>query len=95
MPLDLTGFSIPLWALLVFYGLFLLFFFVYSAFNLYHMVRFGKSGFGLYSILALFMLGSLVLVGGSLLVMSGYDWSASFPVSSIFENRGGTEMFGF
>ncbi len=84
MPLDLTAFAIPLWAFLAVYGCFILFFLVHSFFNLYHLLRFGVYGFGLYGITTLFVFGSLGLLVVSALSLSAFDWTSSFPLSDVF-----------
>jgi hypothetical protein len=84
MPLDITSFAIPLWAFLAVFGLFLLFFLVHSFFNLYHFLRFGIYGFGLYGITTLFVFGTFALLGISTLLLLPYDWTASLQLSTLF-----------
>lgn len=92
MPFDLPPFSIPLWALLVAYGAYLAFFLLYAAFNLYHLLRFGMYGLGLYLITALFVVGTVLLIAASYSLLAPFDWTVSFPVSSLFD-RSATSTF--
>lgn len=75
MP-SFTSFAFPVWILLVLYSGFLLFYLIYSIFSVYHLVKFGVYGSGLYVLVTLFVGGSLLLVGGSVLLLAGVEWSS-------------------
>ena len=93
MGFDITTFPIPLWSLLVFYSLFLLFFCLYTIFNVYHLVRFGTYGFGLYLITAVFLFGSVVLLAISFTMLSSYDWTTRIPISDYIDTYKSEEFF--
>mgnify|MGYP001594656129 CR=1 FL=1 len=76
--------AFPISFFLVFFGIFLLFYAVYSAFNLYHLLRFGIDGFGLYLIVTVYTGGSLVLAAAAFYLLSQYDWSVPFAIGNIF-----------
>lgn len=94
MGFDLANIAIPLWSLLVFYGVFLLFFVIYSLFNLYHLLRFGTFGIGLFGITALFIGGTAVLLTVSFAMLSTFDWSADVRVSDYLQ-EGESGYLGF
>ena len=93
MPFDFATFVIPVWYLLVVYALFLAVFTLYTGFNLYHLLRFGTKSIGLYAILALFMTGTVLLVGGTLFVLAPYDWSATLSPSDILRQTSQGQFF--
>jgi hypothetical protein len=93
MPFDIPSVILPLWLLLVLFGLYMLVFFTYTAFNLYHLLRFGTYGIGLYSITALFLVGTVALVAVSVLLLVPYDWSLSLSVSDFFGRHGSDQFF--
>ena len=75
----LPSFSIPISIFLLIFGGYVIFYFLYSLFNVYHLVRYGVYGFGLYLIVTVFTAGSICLVAGSTFFLMQYDWSA--PIS--------------
>jgi|GEM_PF-676137 len=76
---DLSAFSLPVSVFLAVFGAFLLFFVVYSFFNLYHLLKYGVYGFGLYLIVTIFTGGTILLASGSFFLLAGYDWT--YPIS--------------
>jgi len=92
MSFEFLSLSIPLWWLLVFYGIYLVFFFLYTGFNLYHLLRFGTYGIGLYAITALFLGGTIMLVALSFTLLSPFDWMTGVSVSSIFGDSKNTQF---
>ncbi len=76
---------LPLAIFLIPYGLFLFFYTVYALFNLYHLLRFGVYNAGAYALIIIFCGGTIFLVGGSLLMMLQYDWSATINMTAIFQ----------
>lgn len=84
MPLE-TGFTIPLSVLLIPLGLFLIFYVFYSIFNVYHLLRFGVYGFGLYLITTLFVLGTIFLLSLSSFFLLRYDWSAPIQLDPLLD----------
>ncbi len=93
MDFDFASFVIPVWYLLVLYALFLAAFTLYTGFNLYHLVRFGVRGVGLYSILALFLSGTVLLAGLSVGLLAPYDWSATVSPSEMMRQTTKGQFF--
>lgn len=93
MPFDFATFVIPIWSLLVLYGIFLSVFSLYTAFNLYHLVRFGTKSAGLYAVTALFVAGTVLLVGVSVLLLAPYDWSATISPSDMLRQTSKGQFF--
>jgi hypothetical protein len=93
MPSDFANFVIPVWFLLVVYGLFLSVFSLYTLFNLYHLIRFGTRSAGLYAILALFLFGTTLLVGMSVAFLAPYDWSAAVSPSDLMRQTSKGQFF--
>lgn len=86
MGFDIANFAVPVWIFLVFYGVFLVFFIVYSLFNLYHLLRFGTFGIGLFAVIAIFLFGTAMLLAGSFVTLASYDWTATATISDYLEN---------
>ncbi len=78
MP-SFAEFSFPIGVVLLPFGLFMLFYCVYSLFNLYHLLRFGVAGPILYAVTTAYAVGTLVILVGSIWGLSGYDFA--YPVS--------------
>ena len=83
MPTTFTDFSIPVSLFLGIYGCFLLFYIIYSLFNVYHLLKYGVAGLPLYLLVVVFTGGTILLVGGSILLLLNYDWSYTLPLSQI------------
>ncbi len=77
---DLPSFNIPIYVFLFVYGAYMLFYVLYALFNIYHLVRYGVYGFGLYLIVTIFTGGTIILVSGSVFMLMEYDWT--YPISS-------------
>jgi len=77
----------------VLYGLFLAFFVVYTGFNLYHLLRFGTYGIGLYAVTAFFLAGTVMLLAVSLFLLLPYDWSYSMSLADFFERFKNDQFF--
>lgn len=93
MDFNFATFVIPVWYLLVLYGLFLAVFTLYTGFNLYHLVRFGTRGAGLFAIIILFTVGTAMLVGVSLVLLAPYDWSATVSPFKMLESTSKGQFF--
>lgn len=93
MPFELPSLALPLWSLLVFYGLFLVFFVLYTGFNLYHLLRFGTYGIGLYGVTAFFLGGTVLLLAVSFFLLLPYDWSYSMSLGEFFERFKNDQFF--
>ena len=75
MPFVAPDTIIPISVLLIPLIIFLIFYLVYSFFNVYHLLRFGVYGFGLYMITTLYAAGTILLMAISIYFLLGYDWT--------------------
>ncbi|MFA4845319.1 MAG: hypothetical protein WC654_02055 [Patescibacteria group bacterium] len=72
---DLPNFNIPVYVFLFVFLAYMLFYVLYSLFNIYHLIRYGIYGFGLYLIVTIFTGGTIILVSGSVFMLMEYDWT--------------------
>jgi len=72
---------LPLWLLLIPFGLGILLFVLYGFFNIYHLLRFATYSFGSYVITTLFIGGSVILLAISYSFISGLDWTTTFNLT--------------
>lgn len=72
---ELPDFTLPLYVFLMVFGAYMLFYVLYSLFNVYHLIRYGVYGFGLYLIVTIFTGGTILLVAGSTFLLMEYDWT--------------------
>ncbi|MBI2475609.1 hypothetical protein HYV69_04300 [Candidatus Uhrbacteria bacterium] len=82
---DLQTFSVPVSIFLIPYGLYMAVFIFYCFFNIYHLIRYGLYGFGLYIIITIFAGGTILLVSGSIFILKEYDWSQPIFLNNIIE----------
>jgi hypothetical protein len=71
---ELPDINFPLYVFLFVFGAYMLFYILYSLFNIYHLIRYGVYGFGLYMIVTVFAGGTILLVAGSTFLLMEYDW---------------------
>ena len=83
MPLSFADFNIPVSIFFGAYGIFLLVYIIYSLFNLFHLLKYGVAGLPLYLIIVAFAGGTILLLGGSFLILLNYDWTYTAPLSQI------------
>ncbi|NBS41848.1 hypothetical protein EBS80_04305 [bacterium] len=93
MPFNIPAIAIPLWALLVVYGAFLAFFLLYALFNLYHLLRFGTYGAGLYTVICVFTAGTVGILIATYALLSPIDWTVTIPLSSVFQGASSVPYF--
>ena len=86
---DLPSISFPVGILLIIFIAYMVFYVAYSFFNIYHLVRYGIYGFGLYLIVTVFTGGTILLVGASTLMLINFDWSAPFNITDNIDNYDG------
>jgi len=67
--------SLSLWYLLVPYVIFLIFAGVFLFFNVFHIWRYGVDDLATRSVALAYVLGYLIVLFGSLWILSSYDWS--------------------
>ncbi len=77
--------NIPIAVFLIIYGAYMLFYVLYSLFNIYHLIRYGVYGFGLYLIVTVFTGGTIILIGASVFMLLGYDWTTPLSLSNAVE----------
>jgi hypothetical protein len=83
---QLPDINIPLYLLLFVFGGYMLFYILYSLFNIYHLIRYGVYGFGLYLIVAIFTGGTIILIAGSFFLLTTYNWLLPISLNSTFES---------
>lgn len=82
---DLPNISVPIVVFLIVFGAYMVFYILYSLFNIYHLVRYGVYGFGLYIIVTVFTGGTILLVAGSFFMLAEYDWTAPVSLNNTVE----------
>lgn len=85
MFFDIPNVQVPIVVFLVVYGGYMLFYLLYSLFNIYHLIRYGVYGFGLYLIVTVFTGGTILLVSGSVFLLAEYDWSQPITLENTVE----------
>lgn len=81
----LPNIAIPLSVFLIPVGFFFLVFLIYSLFNMYHLLRFGVYGFGLYSLVSLYALGTIFLLLASFYLILQFDWTLTLSVDTFVD----------
>lgn len=89
---ELPQFSIPVGVFLLVFAAYMVFYILYSLFNIYHLLRYGVFGFGLYLLVAIFTGGTIILVSGSIFWLMEYDWTLPISLQSIL-NLGNDDVF--
>lgn len=79
----IPNFAFPISLLLIPFGIFFLLFLIYSTFNIYHLLRFGVFGYGLYFISTVYILGTVILVSLTIFYLLTFDWTASISFSEL------------
>ncbi len=82
---DLPNIDLPLYVFLFVFGAYMLFYVLYSLFNIYHLIRYGVFGFGLYLIVAIFTGGTIILMAASTFLLMGYDWTLPISLNNVAE----------
>ncbi len=82
---DIPSISIPIAVFLIVYGAYMLFYVLYSLFNIYHLIRYGVYGFGLYLIVTVFTCGTILLVGASVYMLLEFDWTVPIGLNDAVE----------
>ena len=82
---DLPNVSIPIAVFLIVYGAYMLFYVLYALFNVYHLIRYGVYGLGMYLIVTLFTGGTILLVAGSAFLLLEYDWTQPISVQKTID----------
>jgi len=60
-------------------------FLFYGLFNIYHLIRYGLYGFGLYLIVTIFAGGTILLVSGSIFMLMEFNWSQPIFLNDVIE----------
>ena len=82
---ELPHIDLPMYVFLFVFGAYMLFYILYSLFNIYHLIRYGVYGFGLYLIATIFTGGTIILVAGSTLLLAKYDWTLPLSLNNLVE----------
>jgi hypothetical protein len=81
---ELPQISLPIGILLAVFAAYMIFYVLYGLFNIYHLLRYGVYGFGLYLLLAIFTGGTIILVSGSIFWLMEYDWTTTISLQNFF-----------
>ncbi len=90
---EFPSITIPLSFLLILYGAFMVFFVIYSFFNVYHLVRYGLNNISLRALVLIFLSGTFILLLLSALQMMQYDWSGAVNLNKASSSLN-TNLFG-
>lgn len=82
--------SFPLWYLLVPYVAALFFSGLFLFFNIFHIVRYGVSGFSTRGVAIAYAIGYVVVFVASLSLLGQYSWESAITTSDILPWSGGT-----
>ncbi len=74
---ELPQIYIPIAVFLLVFLAYMLFYVLYALFNIYHLLRYGVYGFGLYILVTVFTGGTIILVSGAAFLLMEYDWTRS------------------
>lgn len=83
---------IPLWILLIPYGIFGAFFLLWSAFNIYHLLRFGVVSMSLSLVMAFYLIGTASLVFFSVSLLLRFDWMISVNLTEFIFSENGSSV---
>jgi len=75
--------SFPIAYFLIPYAFFVLVFFIFSIFNIYHLLRYGIYNFNLYVLSVIYLSGTIFILGASIILLNNFDWSVYFSVGTI------------
>lgn len=75
--------ALPLAILLLPFGLFLVIFFCFLGFNIYHLRVYGVQSFLTQSIITFFLVGTVVVLGAAWLMLGGSNWSHQIELEEI------------
>ncbi len=80
---DLPDINLPIAVFLIVYGAYMVFYVLYSLFNIYHLIRYGVYGLGLYLIVSIFVGGTIILVAGSVFPLLEYEWTLPLSLDRV------------
>ncbi len=92
MP-NIPDLIIPLWILLVPYGLFAAFFILWSLFNVYHLLRFGVASYSLSLLMVIYLAGTSALIFFSASLLLRFDWTVTINLTDILFSDNGPSIF--
>lgn len=90
---NLPSTSLSVSIFLYIFGAYMLFYILYSLFNVYHLVRYGVYSCSLYLLVTVFTGGTILLVTGSVFLLMGYDWSAPILFNGVIQDYNNSELF--
>ncbi|OGL62670.1 hypothetical protein A3C09_02740 [Candidatus Uhrbacteria bacterium RIFCSPHIGHO2_02_FULL_47_44] len=83
MSFSFPEISIPVFSFLGIFGLYMACYVLYSLFNIFHLVKYGIAGNGLFLIVFTFLGGTILLVAASIFLLLPYDWTYAIPLNQI------------
>lgn len=91
---SLPELSIPVSIFLFVFGAYMMFYVLYSLFNIYHLVRYGVYGFGLYLLVTIFTGGTILLVSASVFMLAQYNWNEPISINTVISDLSNSEFEG-
>jgi hypothetical protein len=85
--------NLPLAIALIPLLLFLILFAIFSIFNLFHIIHYGASSFGKFLIIAVYVAGTVFLIGSGFITLNKYDWKRPISVSDFFNQEQAQSLF--
>ena len=76
---------LPLWLLLIPFGLGVVIFIIYAFFNIYHLVRFATYSFASYLVAVVFIGGAIIIGAVSFQYLSAFDWTVAWTFTDFLE----------
>ena len=76
---------IPLYFLLIPYGLFLIFYSIFFFFNIYHLHHFSIKGSGGTALIFFFIMGTVAILGITALLLQNNDWSTAIDLQNMLD----------
>ncbi len=81
--LSIPTIILPLWLLLIPFGLLVFLFVIYGFFNIYHLLRFATYSFGSYFLTTVFVGGAIIIGVVCAVYLFSYDWSLAWDFSEL------------
>lgn len=81
---DFPSIQLPLWLLLIPYGIAVFFFILYGFFNIYHLLRFATNNFASYILIVFFLGGSIIIGFITFSYLGTFDWTVTWNPSNFF-----------
>lgn len=85
--------SIPIAIFFVPYGLFLLIYFFFLFFNVYHIRIYGVQNFFSHAVATVFLLGTVLILGATWIILAQYNWGTPLDLEGLTAPFKSTNIF--